>query len=203
MTEGLACIALAAAHLEAEQKKRNQEAPFNFSQNSRSGVVPLSSLPRPLSKDARAISNAVAEASDEDPITDAEETLALILAAQPKDIPPPPAPDEAITKVLPDDVLCGRGGETNHHHGNVQYRGLVKKYQRLYLKAKRRDKPKIARIIVNSVRCLNGRFLRKESDGVWKDVGNVKAREKTSQALRERAPEIRGYQGKRRRKVLD
>lgn len=103
--------------------------------------------------------------------------------------------DETII-INRNDVLCGRGGETNHHPGNVQYRRLVKTHQRAYLEAKRRDKPRIAKIIVDQIRNQNpsGRFLKKIGSGdqlVWQDVGNVKAREKTSQALREGAPEIR------------
>lgn len=99
--------------------------------------------------------------------------------------------------VQPNDVLCGRGGETNHHPGNVRYRSLVKAYQKLYLLAKRRDKPKIAQCIVVSVRGVNGRFLKrmkhssKPGPPGWVDVGNIKAREKTSQALREGAPDLR------------
>jgi len=96
--------------------------------------------------------------------------------------------------VQPNDVLCGRGGETNHHPGNVRYRSLVKAYQKLYLLAKRREKPKIAQCIVVSVRGVNGRFLKRmkyANKRFWVDVGNVKAREKTSQALREGAPDLR------------
>jgi hypothetical protein len=95
-----------------------------------------------------------------------------------------------IVQVGRADVLLGRGGETNHHIGNIQYRQLVKACQGAYLAAKRRDKPKIAFAIVRVIRCRNGRFLRKEVDS-WLDVGNTRAREKTSQALREGAPELR------------
>ena len=128
---------------------------------------------------------------------DSLEGLVLLqtLDALTDDIPPPPAQSEVITTVKEDDVLCGRGGETNHHPGNIRYRGLVKKYQLLYLKAKRRDKPKIARLIVDTVRSRHGRFLKKEAgSNSWRDVGNNKAREKTSQALREGAPELRNGQ---------
>jgi hypothetical protein len=45
------------------------------------------------------------------------------------------------------------------------------------------------------IRQMGGRFLKREKESApdaWKDVGNNKAREKTSQALREGAPELRG-----------
>lgn len=97
------------------------------------------------------------------------------------------------TLVCDYSVLCGRGGETNHHSGNIRYRQLVKICQPAYVAAKRREKPKIAQRIVRAVRLLGGRFLKKTpEDNKWKDVGNAKAREKTSQALREGAPELRG-----------
>jgi len=51
---------------------------------------------------------------------------------------------------------------------------------------------------VDTVRRRDGRFLKKDATTTtaaggttWKDVGNNKAREKTSQALREGAPDIR------------
>lgn len=90
--------------------------------------------------------------------------------------------------------------------GNVQYRRLVKAYRGLYVQSTRRTKPQIAQCIVYSVRQVGGRFLKRvETDGekdsdegylsthnaAWVDVGNVKAREKTSQALREGAPDLR------------
>lgn len=195
MPQGLVCIALAAAHLEA-QREKGTETIVPSSSDQVSEV--LASLRDCRSAAARVVSNDV-DSSDDDTIDDPEEMLAKILDGQPKEVPPAPSAEDVISSVQPDDVLCGRGGETNHHPGNVQYRGLVKKYQRLYLKAKRRDKPKIARLIVDTVRRRTGRFLKKDqSAGVWKDVGNNKAREKTSQALREGAPEIRDHDTKRK-----
>lgn len=118
------------------------------------------------------------------------EKQALPDGARPADVP---KPDETIVHVQRNDVLLGRGGETNHHIGNIQYRQLVKACQPAYLAAKRRDKPRIAAAIVGVVRARSGRFLKKHSvDNSWKDVGNTRAREKTSQALREGAPELRG-----------
>ena len=200
MPQGLVCIALAAAHLEAQQRKGTETSVPLTSEIGSSGDLLHNALPERhvLSNAPRVVSNG-ADSYDEDPIDDPEETLAKILDEQPKETPPAPSADDVIGSVQPDDVLCGRGGETNHHPGNVQYRGLVKKYQRLYLKAKRRDKPKIARLIVDTVRRRTGRFLKKDAvAGVWKDVGNNKAREKTSQALREGAPEIRDHDTKRK-----
>jgi hypothetical protein len=125
--------------------------------------------------------------------TPPEESAELVLDNPAENPPPaPPSPDDVIDKVQDDDVLCGRGGETNNHVGNIRYRDLVKKYQPQYLKAKRRVKPQIARQIVDTIRHRNGRFLKKVAgENTWRDVGNTKAREKTSQALREGAPELR------------
>lgn len=86
----------------------------------------------------------------------------------------------------------GRGGKSNHHHGNMFYRALVKACQPAYIGAKRRDKPKLAECIVFTIRQLGGRFLKFDQKcNSLVDVGNTKAREKTSQALREGAPEMR------------
>mmetsp|Transcript_10555 Transcript_10555/g.19702 ORF Transcript_10555/g.19702 Transcript_10555/m.19702 type:complete len:259 (-) Transcript_10555:472-1248(-) len=83
------------------------------------------------------------------------------------------------------DVLFGRGGGTNRHIGNVYFRELVSEYQPAYIQARKRDKTMIAKTIVAQVRNRNGRFLRKQENGNWVDVGDKKAAEKTSQALRE------------------
>ena len=50
------------------------------------------------------------------------------------------------------------------------------------------DKPAVARKIVKAIRHGNppGRFLKKGDDGLWYDVGDRTAAEKTSQGLRER-----------------
>lgn len=99
---------------------------------------------------------------------------------------PLPKPEDPVPRVQVNDVLLGRGGETNHHVGNIEYRRLVKASQPAYLAAKRRDKPRIAASIVQVVRARSGKFLKKmPGDNNWHDVGNNRAREKTSQALRE------------------
>ncbi|KAL7524554.1 hypothetical protein ACHAXR_002038, partial [Thalassiosira sp. AJA248-18] len=111
------------------------------------------------------------------------------------------------TKALPDgtplsnvaeysntDVLCGRGGGTNHHTGNNHWRALVAANKRLYISLPKKQKVLVAKSIVYAVRSQvpGGRFLQKQmDDNVWNDIGDLKATEKTSQALREGAPDIR------------
>ena len=127
----------------------------------------------------------------------------------------PVAPLEYVTDLREHDVLSGRGGATNSYRGNRSFRILVKEYQDQYLKAKKRDKPAVASLIVETIRKRGGRFLRRDTsqfrrrpnrnDGFdnggsmiqWVDIGDERAREKTCQALREGAPEMRrqGHRG--------
>lgn len=103
---------------------------------------------------------------------------------------------DAIVRPLgPNDVIFGRGGASNNHVGNRRYRALVAERQPEYVNARKRDKAEIAREIVRTVTGVwGGLFVRKlenEETGAggagnrWVDVGENRAREKTSQALRE------------------
>lgn len=103
---------------------------------------------------------------------------------------------DAILRPLgPNDVIFGRGGASNNHVGNRRYRALVAERQPEYVNARKRDKAEIAREIVRTVTGVwGGLFLRKlDADEAgpggavnrWVDVGENRAREKTSQALRE------------------
>lgn len=91
------------------------------------------------------------------------------------------------------DVLCGRGGYINSHPGNERFRELVEKRKRVYLAARfKQEKRLVANSIVSDIRDIEGRFLAKNNNtGEWYDIGDEKARDKTSQALRENAPTIR------------
>ncbi len=93
---------------------------------------------------------------------------------------------QMTTEIKADDVLCGRGGATNNHDGNKRFRSTVAEHQPEYLGARKKDKVVIARRIVRIIRERGGRFLRRDdATGQWIDVGDKKAAEKTSQALRE------------------
>jgi len=112
------------------------------------------------------------------------------------DDPKAPAPVEASTTGTTffeeNDVLSGRGGGTNVHPGNRNFRDLINLHRRTYLKARKNDKPTISRAIVRAIRESGGRFLKKkEKSNLWYEIGDDAAREKTSQALRQRAPEMR------------
>jgi hypothetical protein len=89
---------------------------------------------------------------------------------------------------------CGRGGLTNHHKGNKRFRDVVALHRPDYVRAPKIQKPSVARVIVRAIRNGDppGRFLRKdEKTGKWVDIGDKKAAEKTSQALREKTNEER------------
>lgn len=105
------------------------------------------------------------------------------------------------------DVLLGRGGGTNNHSGNIKFRKLVNEHKMRYLACSKVEKPKVARQVVLLWRKLEppGRFLArrdeskrgagsvKATDNVWFEVGDKKAREKASQCLRERTPDVIPY----------
>ena len=102
------------------------------------------------------------------------------------------------------DVLCGRGHGVNDHTGNVQYRKIITSKREEFLSVTDKvSKRAIATTIVNTVRAMTppGRFLKKMTEenndddddvdvddtttSLWFDIGDEKARGKTSQGLRE------------------
>eukprot|EP00531_Pseudo-nitzschia_arenysensis_P005945 CAMPEP_0116130348 /NCGR_PEP_ID=MMETSP0329-20121206/8422_1 /TAXON_ID=697910 /ORGANISM="Pseudo-nitzschia arenysensis, Strain B593" /LENGTH=871 /DNA_ID=CAMNT_0003624701 /DNA_START=172 /DNA_END=2787 /DNA_ORIENTATION=- len=104
--------------------------------------------------------------------------------------PSTPASKEPVCESPADvnayDVLCGRGGGTNSQVGNRRFRKLVQEFQPIYLLARRKEKPLLARTIVLVIRKRGGRFLKKDEEtGELYEVGDAKAEAKTSQALRE------------------
>eukprot|EP00542_Grammatophora_oceanica_P019554 CAMPEP_0194040386 /NCGR_PEP_ID=MMETSP0009_2-20130614/12409_1 /TAXON_ID=210454 /ORGANISM="Grammatophora oceanica, Strain CCMP 410" /LENGTH=659 /DNA_ID=CAMNT_0038683523 /DNA_START=47 /DNA_END=2026 /DNA_ORIENTATION=+ len=107
---------------------------------------------------------------------------------------PPVYPMSGIERPTNSDVLCGRGVTTNRHKGNENFRSLVGCNKELYVTSTKKQKMRISRSIVEAVRSLEppGRFLEKDqSNGTWFDIGDKKAIEKTSQALRDGAASLR------------
>lgn len=89
------------------------------------------------------------------------------------------------------DVLLGRGGVTNTHLGNKKYRSLVRELQQEYFHAPKLKKSDIALRVVNQVYSEGGRFLVENEGGNWEEVSKERARKKTSQTMREKAPQLR------------
>ena len=85
------------------------------------------------------------------------------------------------------DILCGRGGRSNHHPGNKKYRHVVRvmkaSYRNIDTKSAKTD---VSRAIVEHVYDYGGRFLKQDkATGKYHVLSPVEARKKTSQALRE------------------
>merc|ERR1719410_353357 len=84
------------------------------------------------------------------------------------------------------DVLCGRGGKTNHHIGNVRFREIAEQMKETYINVKYAEKSMIACNIVDRIYEKKGRFLKKCVDNDdWVEVSKEEAIKKTCQVLRE------------------
>jgi hypothetical protein len=104
-----------------------------------------------------------------------------------------PQKKEYVENLTDLDVLCGRGGKSNHHNGNKKYRDEVGNLQQWYKSSEKNEKTDLSQCLVNYVHSYGGRFLKmEESNKRWYLVTNHVARRKASQALREHAtPEER------------
>ena len=119
-----------------------------------------------------------------------------------ENVPESPAAIDVV--ICEHDVLCGRGGATNVHAGNIYFRSLINEFRGQYLLSRKIDKPHISRSIVSKVRARQGRFLKKnEEKGTWYEIGDDLAREKTSQALRQKAPDFRRQMANDHNRLLE
>jgi hypothetical protein len=99
----------------------------------------------------------------------------------------------------PHDVLSGRGGGINSHIGNKTFREWVRERKEPYnLAGSKAEKARVANEVIELVQALDppGRFLQRDSSSTagvswWVEVDDIRALAKTSQALREGAPQIR------------
>lgn len=104
-----------------------------------------------------------------------------------------------IRKPHPHDVLSGRGGGINSHPGNKVFREWVRVRKEAYnLAATKAEKAEVAHQVMNLVRNQQppGRFLQRDpnsstSSSLWVELDGNRVLAKTSQALREGAPQIR------------
>ncbi|KAL9186657.1 hypothetical protein ACHAXT_005895 [Thalassiosira profunda] len=118
---------------------------------------------------------------------------------------------EGITTLSENDIILGRGGICRKHQGNVAYRALVARNSEFYATCPKEEKTKVSKSIVAALREIGARFVEpedgKSTRGVvlqqdmvardeegnpitWRDVGDKRVIEKTSQALREKQPQL-------------
>jgi len=103
------------------------------------------------------------------------------------------------------DVIKGRGNGANLHPGNIRFRELIKAAREGYALSSKADKKQYTNWIVQHISNLDppGRFLDKDKDGRWFVMDDRKAKDKTSQALREGAPAIVKAHNDKFKKILE
>ncbi|KAL3775672.1 hypothetical protein ACHAW5_009483 [Stephanodiscus triporus] len=95
--------------------------------------------------------------------------------------------NEPITALARFDVVNGRGQGTMQLSGNKIYRELVRMNKHVYAECHAYDKRKVSKGIVDAIREFGGRFLEyNKQSRTYFDIGDKKALDKTSQALREK-----------------
>ena len=131
-------------------------------------------------------------------------TLTTMATSSSPPIPAVTVPLSCIPAPASPDVLLGRGSSAQKHPGNAAYRALVNANRPYYCTCPKAEKMRISRSIVAAVRWANGRFLERSegsdadqgggdssSGELYHDIGDRKAVEKTSQALREGQPKLK------------
>lgn len=114
-------------------------------------------------------------------------------------------PLTGVTRITENDIICGRGGVALKQPGNLAYRKIVGLNKGIYATCLKAEKLKVSKSIVAAIREIGGRFLEREDGKItsslderdengnpvtWKDIGDKRAIEKTSQALREGQPKL-------------
>ncbi len=87
------------------------------------------------------------------------------------------------------EIICGRGQGVQRLPGNVMFRKIVKAHKQIYARAPDADKQKISKGVVIALRHFGFKFLNFDTstnEKCVREIGNKKAVEKTSQALREK-----------------
>jgi hypothetical protein len=91
------------------------------------------------------------------------------------------------SSVTDKDIIGGQGKDADLHPGNVMFRKLVNAHKQTYAQAPNADKRKISKGIVIALRRFGFKFSKLDKkSGCYDDIGDKKAVEKTSQALREK-----------------
>ena len=99
-----------------------------------------------------------------------------------------PSTEEMISaeEVTDNDVLCGKGGQSIHHPGNIQFREWAEEMKPEYSQLTKPEKTPYSWNLVHKVWDAGGRFLEKDDEsGKYYVIDDKDARLKASQALRE------------------
>ncbi|CAB9511526.1 expressed unknown protein [Seminavis robusta] len=117
-------------------------------------------------------------------------------AAQIEDYKPPSTMTKtALSSIIypgQNDVMLGRGGESNYHGGNLHFRKFAEIYRARYKFASKVEKPLISAEVVAAWRNLQppGRFLIRtepsSTNSLWHDVGDAQAIKRATKTLGER-----------------
>lgn len=85
------------------------------------------------------------------------------------------------------DVLCGRNKMAFNNIGNRRFRIIVSLALNNYVdvKSTRKEKAKIIRNVVESVKACGGRFLNTNGDGNFEELSDLKAYDKVGHAIRD------------------
>jgi hypothetical protein len=106
------------------------------------------------------------------------------------------------SKLISMSYIFFKSVRTNFHQGNMNYRAKIKSKQRDYINARQRAiKTIIISDIISKVRDDGGRFLKQDDDNkLWYEVDDKEVKKKTSQTLREGAPQWRKANGEWQRR---
>ena len=87
------------------------------------------------------------------------------------------------------DVVCGRGKGSYNSPGCKKLRALIREYIPEYTAAKSKfDKTTVLSQIVDVIQSQNNntaKFVKKDANGAWCEIGNDQAREKVGHTMRE------------------
>ena len=86
------------------------------------------------------------------------------------------------------DVLCGQGGKSNNHEGNIQYRRILDEHRPFYESASRKEKTATAQKVVKEIVSSGGHFLKKDQRvNRWYYADDILVWDKVTQALRDKS----------------
>lgn len=104
-----------------------------------------------------------------------------------------PASDTTVTSPSKYDILLGRNSLCWNHPGNIYFRDVIGEYHQLYKDAStRREKSAIILKILQELKNQGARFLEMDKGGSFWVPSSQNARDKISNALRDKFPNSNG-----------